>query len=136
MYRITINSLKLSLPLLTLLQPKEIVVKYGGNFPGTYEELRALKGVGDYTASAIASVCFGLLHPVMDGNVIRFISRHFGIESPVNKAATKKEIFNVLMRLMEESEEDRSEFASHDSGIHKSLHPTLTHLSVASSTRL
>jgi len=96
---------------------KEIVVKYGGNFPGTYEELRALKGVGDYTASAIASVCFGLLHPVMDGNVNRFISRHFGIESPVNKAATKKEIFNVLMRLMEESEEDRSEFASHDSGI-------------------
>lgn len=86
---------------------KEIVVKYGGTFPVTYNELRSLKGVGEYTASAIASVCFGLPCPVMDGNVIRFITRHFGIESDVSKASTKKEIFNVLMRLMEEREEER-----------------------------
>jgi A/G-specific adenine glycosylase len=84
---------------------KEIVVKYGGTFPGTYEEIRSLKGVGDYTASAIASVCFGLPCPVMDGNVIRFITRHFGIESDVSTASAKKEILAVLSRLMNELNE-------------------------------
>ncbi|MEI6886208.1 MAG: A/G-specific adenine glycosylase [Bacteroidota bacterium] len=79
----------------------EIVEKYDGKFPSTYEGLRALKGIGDYTAAAIASVCFGLPHPVMDGNVIRFITRHFGITGPVDQSAVKKEIMDVLERLME-----------------------------------
>jgi len=78
----------------------EIVEKYNGKFPGTYEELRALKGIGDYTAAAIASVCFGLPHPVVDGNVTRFITRHFGITGAVDKAETKKEILEVLTGLM------------------------------------
>lgn len=79
----------------------EVVEKYNGKFPGTYEELRALKGIGDYTAAAIASVCFGLPHPVVDGNVTRFITRHFGITGAVDKAETKKEILEVLTGLME-----------------------------------
>jgi|APCry1669188970_1035186.scaffolds.fasta_scaffold00081_28 adenine-specific DNA glycosylase len=78
----------------------EIVEKYAGRFPETYEGLRSLKGVGDYTAAAIASVCFGLPHPVADGNVIRFITRHFGITGPVDKAGVKKEIMDVLTKLM------------------------------------
>ncbi len=79
----------------------EIVEKYGGRFPENYENLRELKGVGDYTAAAIASVCFGQPHPVMDGNVIRFITRHFGITDAVDLAAAKKEIMEVLDELME-----------------------------------
>jgi A/G-specific adenine glycosylase len=85
---------------------KEVVVKYGGTFPETYEELRALKGIGDYTAAAIASVCYGLPHPVMDGNVIRFITRHFGITGSIDTARTKKKILKMLQRLMEDREED------------------------------
>jgi len=80
----------------------EVVEKYAGRFPETYDGLRSLKGVGDYTAAAIASVCFGLQHPVVDGNVIRFITRHFGITGPVDKAGVKKEIMEVLMKLMED----------------------------------
>jgi A/G-specific adenine glycosylase len=80
----------------------EVVEKYAGRFPETYEGLRSLKGIGDYTAAAIASVCFGLPHPVMDGNVIRFITRHFGITGLVDKAGVKKEIIDVLLSLMEE----------------------------------
>ena len=80
----------------------DIVEKYNGIFPETYDRLRALKGIGDYTAAAIASVCFGLPHPVMDGNVIRFITRHFGITGPVDEAAVKKEIMEVLNGLMEQ----------------------------------
>ena len=80
----------------------EVVEKYAGRFPETYDGLRSLKGVGDYTAAAIASVCFGLPHPVVDGNVIRFITRHFGITGTVEKAGVKKEIQDVLMRLMGE----------------------------------
>ncbi|MCX6286989.1 MAG: A/G-specific adenine glycosylase [Bacteroidetes bacterium] len=78
----------------------EITEKYGGKFPETYEGLRSLKGIGDYTAAAIASVCFGLPHPVMDGNVIRFVTRHFGITGAVDEAGTKKEILEVLSELM------------------------------------
>ena len=78
----------------------EIVGKYGGRFPETYENLRSLKGVGDYTAASIASVCFGLPHPVMDGNVIRFVTRHFGIKGSIGLSDTKKKILEVLNGLM------------------------------------
>jgi A/G-specific adenine glycosylase len=55
-----------------------------GTFPNTFEGLIALKGVGDYTASAIASICFNLPEAVVDGNVYRFLSRYFGIQTPIN----------------------------------------------------
>ena len=87
----------------------EVVEKYGGRFPDTYEDLRALKGVGDYTAAAIASVCFGLSRPVMDGNVIRFVTRYFGITGPVDQTGTKKEISGVLNELMKWQEERSKE---------------------------
>lgn len=63
---------------------KIIVKEYAGNFPDTYYELLKLKGVGDYTASAIASICYGLPEPVVDGNVYRVLSRYFGIDKPIN----------------------------------------------------
>lgn len=55
-----------------------------GIFPKTYKELLTLKGVGDYTASAIASICYGEAAPVVDGNVYRVLSRYFGVETPIN----------------------------------------------------
>ncbi len=59
----------------------------GGQFPETYDGLLALKGVGDYTASAIASICFGVPEPVVDGNVYRVLSRYFAVDTPVNSTA-------------------------------------------------
>ncbi|MDO3694064.1 A/G-specific adenine glycosylase [Wenyingzhuangia sp. chi5] len=55
-----------------------------GKFPTTYKELLKLKGVGDYTASAIASICFNEKTAVVDGNVYRVLSRYFNIDMPIN----------------------------------------------------
>ncbi|RDY59562.1 A/G-specific adenine glycosylase [Flagellimonas nanhaiensis] len=63
---------------------KKVVNEYQGEFPNTYKELRSLKGVGDYTASAIASICFDLPEPVVDGNVYRVLARYFGVDLPIN----------------------------------------------------
>lgn len=63
---------------------KMVVNQYDGNFPNTYKELKSLKGVGDYTASAIASICFDIPEPVVDGNVYRVLSRYFGVDLPIN----------------------------------------------------
>ena len=63
---------------------KTIVTDYGGEFPDTYKELKKLKGVGDYTASAIASICFDQPEPVVDGNVFRVLSRYYGVGIPIN----------------------------------------------------
>lgn len=49
--------------------------QYGGEFPASFEELRSLPGIGDYTAGAIASIAFGLPEPAVDGNVLRVLSR-------------------------------------------------------------
>ncbi|MBT8293581.1 MAG: A/G-specific adenine glycosylase [Eudoraea sp.] len=65
---------------------KKIVEEYNGQFPDTYEELMQLKGVGDYTASAIASISFNQPEPVVDGNVYRVLSRYFGIDIPINSS--------------------------------------------------
>ncbi len=62
-----------------------------GHFPETLEGIRALKGVGDYTAAAIGSIAFGLPAAVVDGNVYRVLARHFGIDTPVGSTAAKKE---------------------------------------------
>ncbi len=68
-----------------------IVAQYGGRFPSTYDEIRALAGVGDYTAGAIASICFGLPTPAVDGNVLRVLARVMADETPVNRPEAKKE---------------------------------------------
>ena len=65
---------------------KTIVQEYNGTFPKTYAKLLKLKGVGEYTASAISSICFDEPQPVVDGNVYRVLSRYFGIDLPINSA--------------------------------------------------
>ena len=63
---------------------KQIVEQYGGQFPADFEQLKRLKGVGNYTAAAIASIAFNLPHAVVDGNVYRVLSRLFDIDTPIN----------------------------------------------------
>ena len=65
------------------------VIKLGG-FPQTFKELKTLKGVGDYTAAAIASIAFGEPVAVVDGNVYRVLSRYYGIETPIDSTEGKK----------------------------------------------
>ena len=74
------------------------VVALGG-FPTDYEGIRGLKGVGDYTAAAIASLAFGLPHAVVDGNVYRVLSRYYGIDTPIDSTAGRK-LFAALAQEM------------------------------------
>ncbi len=66
-----------------------------GTFPTTYEGVRALKGVGDYTAAAICSFAYGMPYAVVDGNVFRVLSRYFGIDTPID-STTGKKLFTAL----------------------------------------
>ena len=69
-----------------------IMTEYGGIFPSTYNEILRLSGVGPYTAGAIASICFGLPTPAVDGNVLRVVSRVTGSFDNIDELATKKQI--------------------------------------------
>src|ERR1700744_2938642 len=71
---------------------KKIDADYNGNFPSTYEEILALKGIGPYTAAAIASFAFQLPHAVVDGNVMRVIARYFGISTPIDTTAGRRQL--------------------------------------------
>ena len=75
-----------------------------GRFPDTLEEIRQLKGVGDYTAAAIGSIAFGLPAAVVDGNVYRVLSRHYGIQTPINATAGKHEFAALAQSLLPEQE--------------------------------
>ena len=67
---------------------RQIVAR--GSFPNTIEDIKKLKGVGDYTAAAIGSIAFNLPVAVVDGNVYRVLSRYFGIDTPINTTEGKK----------------------------------------------
>lgn len=74
-----------------------------GSFPTTYGEVRALRGVGDYTAAAICSFAYGLPHAVVDGNVYRVIARYFGIDCPIDTTTGKKLFAEIAHQLLDES---------------------------------
>lgn len=74
---------------------KMVDQQFGGVFPSSYEEIKSLKGVGEYTAAAIASFAFDLSYPVVDGNVFRVLSRVFDISTPIDTTAGKK-LFTAL----------------------------------------
>ena len=78
---------------------KVIVAEYNGKFPRTYIELIKLKGIGEYTASAISSICFNERRAVLDGNVYRVISRFYGIDVPVNNHFGKKFYMDYAQKL-------------------------------------
>jgi len=79
---------------------KQILAR--GGFPTTLEGICSLKGVGDYTAAAIGSFAFGLPAAVVDGNVYRVLSRHFGISTPINTTEGKKEFAALAQQLVNE----------------------------------
>ncbi|MGL4364191.1 MAG: A/G-specific adenine glycosylase [Bacteroidales bacterium] len=79
------------------LAAKQIISEFNGEFPNTYEGLRSLKGIGDYTASAIGAFAFGIPRPAVDGNVHRVIARVFGIFTPVNTSSGQKQIYATAL---------------------------------------
>lgn len=81
---------------------KQIVQQ--GYFPNTLEGIRQLKGVGDYTAAAIASIAFDIPAAVVDGNVYRVLGRYFGIDTPINSTEGKKQFAALAQRLLPEKE--------------------------------
>ncbi len=80
---------------------KYIANELQGHFPNNYKAILALKGVGPYTAAAIASFAFGLPHAVVDGNVYRVLSRVFGIDTPIDTNAGKKQFYQLASELIE-----------------------------------
>ncbi len=85
---------------------KDIRDKHEGHFPGTYEHILELKGVGEYTAAAIASFAFGLPHAVVDGNVFRVLSRVFDIDLPIDSTKGKKEFSALAQSLLPGTDSD------------------------------
>lgn len=75
-----------------------------GKFPDTQEDIKALKGVGDYTAAAIGSFAFDIPAAVVDGNVYRVLSRYFGIDTPINSTQGKKEFAALAQSLIPASD--------------------------------
>ncbi len=74
-----------------------------GVFPVTYEGVRALKGVGDYTAAAICSFAYGMPCAVVDGNVYRVLARHFGVDTPIDSTDGKKQFAALAQEMLEPS---------------------------------
>lgn len=81
-----------------------IVEQFNGVFPDNYLDLLKLKGVGSYTASAIASIAFNRKHAVLDGNVFRVLSRYFDIETPIDTTPGKKEFDELANALIPDNE--------------------------------
>ncbi len=80
---------------------KYIAQDLNGQFPNTYAGIRALKGVGDYTAAAVASFAYALPYAVVDGNVYRVLARFFGITTPTDTTTAKKEFAALAQSLLD-----------------------------------
>jgi A/G-specific adenine glycosylase len=83
---------------------QKIVFELNGHFPNTYETILELKGVGPYTAAAIASFGYNLPHAVVDGNVFRVLSRFFGIREPIDTTRGKKIVEKLAQQCLAENE--------------------------------
>lgn len=83
---------------------KYIQKNYHGRFPDDYHSIRLLKGIGDYTAAAIASISFNLEFAAVDGNVYRVLSRFFGISEPIDSSSGKKEFAKLAQELIKGTE--------------------------------
>ena len=77
---------------------------YKGKFPQHYEAILALKGVGNYTAAAIASFAFGLPYAVLDGNVYRVLARYFGIDTETDSTTGKKQFQELAQALLDQEQ--------------------------------
>lgn len=77
-----------------------VVNNFSGVFPNLHDELLKLTGIGEYTAAAISSFSSGEARAVVDGNVFRVLSRYFGIDTPINSPAGKKQFFTLANELL------------------------------------
>ncbi len=80
---------------------RQVVTEYGGKFPTTFDELRTLRGVGDYTAAAVASMAFDQAVAVVDGNVYRVLSRLFDLDTPIDAATGKRTFTELANKLLD-----------------------------------
>ena len=78
---------------------QQIMENHGGVFPSSYEEISKLKGIGPYTAGAIASIAFGLPEPAVDGNVMRVLARLFEVDYDIG-ISTNRKIFQAMMEIL------------------------------------
>ena len=78
---------------------QEVMARYGGVFPGEYAAIRALAGIGDYTAGAIASICFGKATPAVDGNVLRIMARLTDCHAEVDSPAVRRDFCARLQKV-------------------------------------
>jgi A/G-specific adenine glycosylase len=83
------------------LAARQIINEFDGRFPDTIINIEKLKGVGRYTAAAIASISFGLPYAAIDGNVYRVLSRVFGIDTPIDSTTGKKEFGALASGLLD-----------------------------------
>ncbi|MDR1603046.1 MAG: A/G-specific adenine glycosylase [Tannerella sp.] len=79
---------------------KDIVTRFGGRFPQKYDDILSLKGIGSYTAAAIASIAWNQPYPAVDGNVFRVLGRLFAVETPTDTAEGKKLYSELAYRIM------------------------------------
>ncbi|MCB0509022.1 MAG: A/G-specific adenine glycosylase [Bacteroidetes bacterium] len=80
---------------------KQVVEQYNGKFPNNYEDILKLKGVGNYTAAAVASFAYNVPFAVVDGNVFRVLSRVFGVELPIDSNEGKKYFQQLAQQLLD-----------------------------------
>ena len=78
---------------------QQIMEDHGGVFPSSYDEISKLKGIGPYTAGAIASIAFGLPEPAVDGNVMRVLARLFEVDYDIG-IPTNRKIFPAMMEVL------------------------------------
>ncbi len=79
---------------------QQIMIDYHGHFPDTYEEIRSLKGIGNYTAGAISAFAYGIPKPAVDGNVLRVVSRLIGSREDIMKQSVRKKIEEALEQVI------------------------------------
>ena len=99
-----------------IITAKYISKECGGQFPSTYESILNLKGIGPYTAAAIASFAFQLPHAVVDGNVLRVLARYFGNSTPIDSTEGKKLYTRLATELLDKKEPGRYNQAIMDLG--------------------
>jgi A/G-specific adenine glycosylase len=112
-----------------LVTARTIVQDYKGKFPSDYDEIIALKGIGPYTAAAIASFAFNLPYAVIDGNVFRVLARFFGIDTAIDSSAGKNEFTQLANELLDKANAGSYNQAIMDFGatVCKPLKPLCSH---------
>lgn len=80
---------------------RQVVGEFGGRFPDSYEQVRRLRGVGEYTAAAVCSIAYDLPCAVVDGNVYRVLARLFDLDTPIDTAAGRREFAALAGQLLD-----------------------------------